>query len=46
MITERLSDFAVIAMHANTVTIDRRLLNEKFVALGLLEFVVMVASSN
>ena len=33
MTTERLSDLAVIAMHANTVTIDRRLAYEKFVAL-------------
>ena len=46
MTTERLSDLAVIAMHANTVTIDRRLVYKKFVALGLLEFVVTVASSN
>ena len=33
MTTEQLSDLAVIAMHANTVTIDRRLVYEKFVAL-------------
>ena len=33
MTTERLSDWAVIAMHANTLTIDRRLVYEKFVAL-------------
>ena len=33
MTTERLSDLAVIIMHANTVTIDRRLVYEKFVAL-------------
>ena len=46
MTTERLSDLAVIAMHANTATIDRRLVYEKFVAPGLLEFVVTVASSN
>ena len=33
MTTERLSDLAVIAMHANTVTIDSRLIYEKCVAL-------------
>ena len=31
--TERLSDLAVIVMHANTDTIDRRLVYEKFVVL-------------
>ena len=31
--TERLSDLAVIAMHANAVTIDRSVVCEKFVAL-------------
>lgn len=33
MTTERLSDLAVIAMHANAVTIDRSVVCEKFVAL-------------
>ena len=33
MTTKRLSDVAVSTMHANTVTIDRRLVYEKFVAL-------------
>ena len=32
MTTKRLSDLAVIGMHANTVAIDRRLVCEKFVA--------------
>ena len=32
MTTERLSDLAVIAMNANTVTIDKRLVCDKFVA--------------
>ena len=33
MTTERLSDLAVLAMHANSVNIDRRLVYEEFVAL-------------
>ena len=33
MTTERLSSLAVIAMHANAVTIDRGVVCEKFVAL-------------
>ena len=33
MITERLSDLAVIAMYAKAVTIDRSVVCEKFVAL-------------
>ena len=33
MTIERLSDLAVIAMHANAVTIDRSVVCEKFVAL-------------
>ena len=42
MTAERLSDFAVNTMHANTVTFDRRLAYEKFVALLLRR---MMASS-
>ena len=33
MTTERLSDLAVLAMHANSVNIDRRLVFEEFVTL-------------
>ena len=32
MTIERLSDLTVIAMHANTVTIDKRLVCDKFMA--------------